>query len=48
MYSANVANFVEHFWDTEANSFSYKLDDEILTGCLMTHEGEIRDERFRA
>ncbi len=47
MYAANLANFVEHFWDKEANTFEYKVEDEILTGCLMTHEGEIRDERFR-
>jgi NAD(P) transhydrogenase subunit alpha len=47
MYAANLANFVEHFWDKEANTFEYKVEDEILTGCLMTYEGEIRDERFR-
>ena len=47
VYAANVANFLEHFWDKEASTFTYKLDDEILTGCLMTHDGAIRDERFR-
>jgi NAD(P) transhydrogenase subunit alpha len=47
MYAANVANFIEHFWDKEAGSFTYRLEDEILKGCLMTHEGSIRDERFR-
>lgn len=47
VYAANVANFLEHFWNTEGGAFSYKLEDEILTGCLMTHDGAIRDERFR-
>jgi NAD(P) transhydrogenase subunit alpha len=47
VYAANVANFLEHFWDQEAGNFNYKLDDEILNGCLMTHDGAIRDERFR-
>ena len=47
MYSANVANFLEHFWDKESAAFQYKLEDEILSGCLMTHDGAIRDERFR-
>ena len=47
VYAANVANFLEHFWDKEAATFSYKLEDEILKGCLMTHEGAVRDERFR-
>jgi NAD(P) transhydrogenase subunit alpha len=47
VYAANLANFLEHFWDKEAGTFSYKLEDEILKGCLLTHEGAIRDERFR-
>ena len=47
LFFSNLANFVEHFWDKEANTFEYKVEDEILTGCLMAHEGEIRDERFR-
>ena len=47
MYSANIANFLEHFWDAEEKSFKYKLEDEILGGCMMTYNGEIRDERFR-
>ena len=47
VYAANVANFLEHFWDTERKAFAYQLEDEILKGCLMVHEGEIRDERFR-
>jgi NAD(P) transhydrogenase subunit alpha len=47
VYASNVANFLEHFWDEDAASFDYKLDDEILNGCLMTYDGAIRDERFR-
>ncbi|NDV62625.1 Re/Si-specific NAD(P)(+) transhydrogenase subunit alpha [Puniceicoccales bacterium CK1056] len=47
VYASNLANFIEHFWDKEAKAFQYNLEDEILKGCLMTHDGEIRDERFR-
>ena len=47
VYASNVSNFLEHFWDKEAQAFAYNLDDEILKGCLMTHDGAIRDERFR-
>jgi NAD(P) transhydrogenase subunit alpha len=47
VYAANLANFVEHFWDAESKSFAYRLDDEILKGCLLTHKGQILDERFR-
>ena len=48
MYAANLANFVEHFWNRESKSFDWRLDDEILKGCLMTHDGAVRDERFKA
>jgi len=47
VYAANLASFIEHFWNKEADSFTYKLEDEILKGCLMTHDGKILDERFR-
>ncbi len=44
MYSANLGNLVEHFWNKETKSFNYKLEDEILNGCLIIHEGKLRNE----
>lgn len=41
MFSSNLYNFVEHFWDKEAKRFQLDLDDEIIQGCLITHEGQI-------
>lgn len=41
MFSSNLYNFMEHFWDKEAKSFILNRDDEIIKGCLITHEGEI-------
>lgn len=41
MFSSNIYNFVEHFWDKESKSFVLNRDDEILQGCLITHDGEI-------
>jgi NAD(P) transhydrogenase subunit alpha len=41
-----LGNFVEHFWDQEGNAFKLDLDDEILSGCVLTHEGKIVHERF--
>jgi len=46
VFSANLGNFVEHFWDQEENSFKFNLDDEILSGCVLTHAGKIVHERF--
>lgn len=48
MYAANVVNFIEHFWNREANSLRLDLDDEIIRGSLLTHEGRIVHERFRS
>lgn len=41
MFSSNLYNFVEHFWDKQSQPFVLNLDDEILRGCLVTHRGEI-------
>jgi NAD(P) transhydrogenase subunit alpha len=41
MFSSNLYNFVEHFWDKAAKSFTLNRDDEILRGCLITHGGKI-------
>ncbi|HNX05016.1 MAG TPA: NAD(P) transhydrogenase subunit alpha [Opitutales bacterium] len=47
MYSANVANFIDHFWDKKEKTFAIKLEDEIIKGCLITHGGAIVHERFK-
>ena len=41
MYASNLGNFVLHFWDAEAKTFTLNRDDEIIQGCLVTHGGEI-------
>jgi NAD(P) transhydrogenase subunit alpha len=41
MYSNNIGNFVEHFWDKEKRRFGLDLESDILKGCLITHGGEI-------
>lgn len=47
MYAANVVNFVEHFWDRDEKRLRLDLEDEIVRGCLVTHDGRIVHERFR-
>lgn len=48
MYSANLGNFIDHFWDKEEKKFDLKLDDEIIQGALITHDGEIFSETFKS
>jgi NAD(P) transhydrogenase subunit alpha len=46
VYSTNLVNFVEEFWDKEAKKLLLKLDDEIIKGCLVTHGGKIVNEKL--
>ena len=41
MFSANLLNFIEHFWDKEKNTFILNTDDELIKGCLITHQGKV-------
>jgi NAD(P) transhydrogenase subunit alpha len=47
MYSSNVGNFIEHWWDDEGKAFELKRDDEIIEGCLITHGGEVVNQVIR-
>ena len=47
MYANNLANLIEHFWDKEQKTCSLKLDDEIIKGCLITHQGQIVNETIK-
>lgn len=46
VYAANIANLLEHFWDQESKQLKLDLNDEIMQGCLLTHNGEIRHPTF--
>jgi NAD(P) transhydrogenase subunit alpha len=48
MYSANLGNFVDHFWDKESKTFNLNLEDEIMSGCLITHNDEIVNEMYKS
>jgi len=48
VYSANLVNLVEEFWDKKEKTFVLKLDDEIIKGCLVTHGGKIVNEKLIA
>ena len=48
MYSANLGNFVEHFWDKQAKTFLLNRNDELIKGALITHDGEIVSEMYKS
>lgn len=47
MYSSNLFNLIQHFWDAEAKCIASDFDDEILKGCVITHGGSVVHERFK-
>jgi NAD(P) transhydrogenase subunit alpha len=44
MFSSNLYNLVEEFWTTEDKRFDMNFEDEIIKGCVITHQGEIVNE----
>jgi NAD(P) transhydrogenase subunit alpha len=47
MFSSNLFALVEEFWNEEEKRFVLDFEDEILRGCVITHQGEIVDEMIR-
>jgi NAD(P) transhydrogenase subunit alpha len=47
MYSSNLFGLIEEFWDKEKKELNLNLEDEILQGCVITHNREIVNERIK-
>ena len=47
MYSSNLFNLVDEFWDPEANAVILNFEDDILQGCVVTHQGMIVNETIK-
>jgi NAD(P) transhydrogenase subunit alpha len=48
MYSSNLGNFIDHFWDKEEKTFKLKLEDDLFKGALITHDGELFSETYKS
>ena len=46
LYAKNVSAFMLHGYDKETKQFN--LEDEIISGAMFTHDGDIVDERTKA
>ena len=45
MYSANLYNLVDEFWDKEGDAgLVLNPEDDIIQGCLITRDGELVNE----
>jgi NAD(P) transhydrogenase subunit alpha len=41
MYSNNLTSFLREYWDDQTKQIRLRLDDEIIEGCLVTHDNAI-------
>jgi len=46
LFSKNLLNFISAFVDKESNALSIDYDDEIITGILLTRDGQIVHPNF--
>ena len=47
MFSSNLFALVAEFWNEEEKRFVLDSEDEIIQGCVITHQGEILNEMIR-
>jgi NAD(P) transhydrogenase subunit alpha len=47
MYASNMFNLVEDNWDEEGKAFKVDFEDDILQGCVITHDGQIINETIK-
>lgn len=48
MYSSNLKSFVAEYWNDGTKSLVLPMDDEIIRGCLITHEHKIFSELLKS
>ena len=44
MFSSNLYNLVEELWNVEEKRLELNFEDEIVKGCVITHQGKIVNE----
>ena len=47
MFSSNLFNLIDEFWDQESGSFGLDLEDDILKACVIAHGGEVVNETIK-
>lgn len=47
MFSSNLFALVAEFWNEEEKRFRLDFEDEIIQGCIITHQGKIINEMIR-
>lgn len=41
MYANNLQNLISEFWSKDDNKFKVDIEDEVQSGCIITHQGQV-------
>lgn len=41
MYASNLLNLASEFWHKEFNEFALDVKDEVLSACIISHQGQV-------
>ncbi len=47
MYSNNLFNLIDEFWDSEEKSLNLDPEDEIVQACVITRDGQVVNETIK-
>jgi H+-translocating NAD(P) transhydrogenase subunit alpha len=47
MYSSNLFNLIDEFWDPDETRLDLDPDDDIVQGCVITRDGAIVNETIK-
>lgn len=47
MYANNLFNLVDDTWDEEAGKFVLDMENDVLPGCVITHDGAVVNETIK-
>ena len=47
LYASNLFNLVEDTWDKEEGKYVLNMENDILPGCVITHDGAVVNETIK-
>lgn len=47
MYANNVQSLISEFWSPEDNTFTIDVEDEVQSGCIITHQGFVTNSMIK-
>ncbi|GAA6185741.1 MULTISPECIES: NAD(P) transhydrogenase subunit alpha [Aliiglaciecola] len=48
MYASNLYNLISEFWSKENNRFELDVEDEVQSGCIITHHGNVVNKMIQS